>query len=595
MKIINTILAKKIFLIGFFLYSITGFSQQFTVSLANGSNPTPTTFEVDIVLTVIAPVAGIRLSSVTTGVNYNPTILNGGTPCTTAGCGSWAYVGGKSPAIAALLTTNNTNRAAPVGHLRTVMPNLTAATAIDIPPGVYTVGRYRFTNTVPFATNSNANLWLQPNNSTPLGSTNTIVSFYPFGQINPLEAYTTTAPGGSGLILPNTQTTPFSLPLNRCFTSGTFTQTPVTCFGGNNGTATITMAPSPSNPAITYTIDAGAPITGTLVADAFTVSGLTAGPHTIVVTGANCTTPVTVNIIVGGPAGPLTNGSVTTSICSGGSYVWPLPEGTGLTYTTAQTNLTNTVGCNTATLNLTINSSSTYYVDADNDGYGSTTTASLCSATATAGYAANNTDCDDNAYSLTNTCSSIVNLKLNIQGYYDAATHAMRSVMANQGIGSSTTDVDDVTVELRDSSTSGIVASVTARLHTDGTASAIFVTAPIGSFYIAVKHRNSLETWSSAPQTVGSTPLTYDFTTAANKAYGDNMIQLESGVYGLYSGDLNQDEAVDIFDFPLLFNDNDNFSSGYLSTDLNGDGAVDIFDFPLLLNNNDNFIYSSHP
>jgi hypothetical protein len=32
-----------------------------------------------------------------------------------------------------------------------------------------------------------------------------------------------------------------------------------------------------------------------------------------------------------------------------------------------------------------------------------------------------------------------------------------------------------------------------------------------------------------------------------------------------------------------------------LSTDLNGDGAVDLFDFPLLLNNNDNFIYSSHP
>ena len=207
----------------------------------------------------------------------------------------------------------------------------------------------------------------------------------------------------------------------------------------------------------------------------------------------------------------------------------------------------------------------------------------------------NGSDCNDNAYSLTNTCSSIVNLRLNVQGYYDADAHAMRAVMANQGVGSSATDVDDVTVELRNSTTNALVVSTTARLKTDGTATATFVTAPSGSFYIAVKHRNAIQTWSATAQTVGATPLTYDFTTAANKAYGDNMIQLESGVYGFYSGDLNQDEAVDIFDFPLLLNDNDNLSSGYLSTDINGDGAVDIFDFPLLLNNNDNFIYSSHP
>jgi len=320
------------------------------------------------------------------------------------------------------------------------------------------------------------------------------------------------------------------------------------------------------------------------------ISVSASGSYTVTVTSGggsttSAATTVTVNALT-------TNGSVTTSICVGDSYVWPA---TGLTYTTAQTGLNYTVGCNTATLNLTINSSSTYYVDADNDGYGSTTTASLCSATATAGYAANNTDCDDNAYSLTNTCSSIVNLKLNIQAYYDAATHAMRSVMANQGIGSSTTDVDDVTVELRDSSTSGIVASVTARLHTDGTASAIFVTAPIGSFYIAVKHRNSLETWSSAPQTVGSSPLTYDFTTAANKAYGDNMIQLESGVYGFYSGDINQDGFIEALDYPQLFNDSDNLLEGYQTTDLNGDGFVEALDYPTLFNNSDNLIETQHP
>lgn len=62
----------------------------------------------------------------------------------------------------------------------------------------------------------------------------------------------------------------------------------------------------------------------------------------------------------------------------GGSYTWPLPNGTGLTYTTAQTNLTNVVGCNTATLNLTIVSLVQWYLDADNDGYYTGTPVSSC-------------------------------------------------------------------------------------------------------------------------------------------------------------------------------------------------------------------------
>ena len=293
--------------------------------------------------------------------------------------------------------------------------------------------------------------------------------------------------------------------------------------------------------------------------------------------------------------------SASESACD--SYTWT--AGTGTTYTASGTYTStglNAAGCTlTKTLVLTINNSTSSVETVTSPTCGtytwsenSTTYTSSGTYTSTGTNAAGCTDTKTLVLTI-NPCESIVNLKLNIQGYYDADAHAMRAVMANQGVGSSATDVDDVTVELRNSTTNALVVSTTARLKTDGTATATFVTAPSGSFYIAVKHRNAIQTWSSAPQTVGATPLTYDFTTAANKAYGDNMIQLESGVYGFYSGDLNQDEAVDIFDFPLLLNDNDNFSSGYLSTDLNGDGAVDIFDFPLLLNNNDNFIYLSHP
>ena len=73
------------------------------------------------------------------------------------------------------------------------------------------------------------------------------------------------------------------------------------------------------------------------------------------------------------------------------------------------------------------------------------------------------------------------------------------------------------------------------------------------------------------------------------------MIQVEPNVWAFYSGDINQDEFIEILDFPLLFNDNDNYAYGYYATDLNGDGTVDILDFPFLFNNSDNFIESIHP
>ena len=45
--------------------------------------------------------------------------------------------------------------------------------------------------------------------------------------------------------------------------------------------------------------------------------------------------------------------------------------------------------------NITVNALVQYYVDADGDGYGSTTTAMLCSDSPPPGYSMNNTDCND--------------------------------------------------------------------------------------------------------------------------------------------------------------------------------------------------------
>jgi len=189
--------------------------------------------------------------------------------------------------------------------------------------------------------------------------------------------------------------------------------------------------------------------------------------------------------------------------------------------------------------------------------------------------------------------SSTLNITMFIQGYY-VGTSAMTPVKANQGIGTSSTDVDDILVELRNPTTLELVASAQGVLQTNGTAACTFSTSQSGSYYIVVKHRNSIETWSTTPITIGASS-SYNFTTSANKAYGDNMKEMEPGVWAFYTGDINQDETIDILDFPAIYDDNDNFAFGNYVTDLNGDGSVDILDFPLLFDNSDNFIYSAHP
>ncbi|GBL35492.1 hypothetical protein EMGBS15_10870 [Filimonas sp.] len=114
-----------------------------------------------------------------------------------------------------------------------------------------------------------------------------------------------------------------------------------------------------------------------------------------------------------------------------------------------------------------------------------------------------------------------------------------------------------------------------------------------GTYYIVVKHRNSIETWSAQP--VAYTIGTYDFTTAANKAYGNNMIQIESGKWAFYSGELNNDSNIDLLDMNILSTDINNFLTGYMATDINGDGNVDLLDTFPVETNISNFIFSSRP
>jgi hypothetical protein len=140
-----------------------------------------------------------------------------------------------------------------------------------------------------------------------------------------------------------------------------------------------------------------------------------------------------------------------------------------------------------------------------------------------------------------------------------------------------------------------VVVSAKGVILTDGTISLSLPASVIGNdYYIVVNHRNTVQTWSADLVTMAAT-TSYDFTTASAKAFGDNMIEVEAGVFAMYTGDINQDEFIDPFDYPAFDIDNINFESGYKATDLNGDGFIDPFDYPTFDINNINFVSSVHP
>jgi hypothetical protein len=115
-----------------------------------------------------------------------------------------------------------------------------------------------------------------------------------------------------------------------------------------------------------------------------------------------------------------------------------------------------------------------------------------------------------------------------------------------------------------------------------------FRNAPTDVYYLVLKHFNSIETWSKLGGTLFTRDLTdnsYDYTTSASQAYGNNL-KLKGGKYCIISGDLTQDGFIDGSDFLVIDNDAYNFASGrFLPSDLNGDGFTDALDMQIGDNN----------
>ena len=138
-----------------------------------------------------------------------------------------------------------------------------------------------------------------------------------------------------------------------CSTTGVAVPTAVSCFGGNNGTALVTLSGAGFGTSGTYTVD-GAPA-GTYTTNPFTVTGLTAGNHTVVTTNGTCVSSP-ISFTVGGPASALVlNASVTQIAVPGGTGSVTLSATGGTApYTFAPANPpTNNLAAGSYTYNVT--------------------------------------------------------------------------------------------------------------------------------------------------------------------------------------------------------------------------------------------------
>ncbi len=172
---------------------------------------------------------------------------------------------------------------------------------------------------------------------------------------------------------------------------------------------------------------------------------------------------------------------------------------------------------------------------------------------------------------------STLNIRAFIEGYFDSLTMVPVIDPINQP-----SLFDTIQVELHETSSGNLAFSTFCIFDIYGNGTVTVPPIYFGnSYYIALKHRNSIETWSATSIYITNIS-SYDFTTGVSQAYGNNMVLVDS-VSCIYSGDINQDGYIDIFDFLLLDYDIQNAVAGnYLITDLNGDGFADAFDFLIL-------------
>lgn len=178
-----------------------------------------------------------------------------------------------------------------------------------------------------------------------------------------------------------------------------------------------------------------------------------------------------------------------------------------------------------------------------------------------------------------------LNLTAFIEGLYNNSSNDMMS--------------DTVTVQLRSvNSPYTLIEESKSLLNSNGSGNFSFSNAANGvPYYLVIKHRNSIQTWSSSGVTFSSGLIDYNFSNSASQAFGNNLQQIDTSPlrFGIFSGDVNQDEFADLTDVILIYNNAAVFASGYLSTDINYDDLTDLTDIIFAYNNAQKFVGVKKP
>jgi hypothetical protein len=203
------------------------------------------------------------------------------------------------------------------------------------------------------------------------------------------------------------------------------------------------------------------------------------------------------------------------------------------------------------------------------------------------------------AFNGTGFCLGQLSITAILQAYYSGQGHMNSALYTGSVAHANDQQADTIVIELRSSVNPHGAAAATFKtiLYADGKA---YCTYPsnsslIGnSYWIVLKHRNAIETWSSSPVTIAMN-TNYDFTTAQNKAYGSNMIRAfdNNQLWTVYSGDISdpvlglghQDGLIESQDYLDEENAVSIIKSGYVVEDISGDALVEAADYGIMENN----------
>lgn len=183
-----------------------------------------------------------------------------------------------------------------------------------------------------------------------------------------------------------------------------------------------------------------------------------------------------------------------------------------------------------------------------------------------------------------------------VEGLFNSQSSTLNKVQNGSGDAFPGNIADSISIELHRNTYpyDQIGNTYNAALMTNGNATTNLPTSLNSEYYIVVKHRNSIETWSAYPISLNTGNTTYDFTLSSSQAFGSNLKAI-NGKYCIYAGDVNQDGIVDTSDMTFVENDASNFVTGYIETDINGDGSIDIGDMIIIDNNSSLFIVRVTP